>query len=460
VTFSLCEAGSFLTDVSSFSGARQNHINCLPNDSCYTYNMHLPDTEQKITTLVVRRFAEARMPTTRKEIVVNFKPHGPDTIHRLLAVNVLRTLEPDQLIPSVVAFHLCGWTDARHKAKSSFEMVASVLQRIYEITPEAIVLTTEVLKADMEQRWPNVNPIVMWLGLYQCFEMGFVGGWAWEKQAAEVQALRINEGIMSIDAPKYWGEYIRKQSNRVELSFRQHNSRAFLQGISDLAEGHEGVGVAPTQWVELANRLGLAKEDRDWIVRQLIAEGSIQRKPASDLLALTRAATLRTQTYSVDLEEPDEMTPPSRSRKVFLVHGHDEAVKERVARFLEKLSLDVVILHEQPNRGRTIIEKFEDHSDVGYAVVLLTPDDICGPVTESPSSSKRARQNVVLELGYFFAKLGRERVCAVYVGEVELPSDIHGLLFVPYDREGAWKLKLAQEIKAAGIEVDLNSAIP
>src|SRR6266853_2774341 len=207
--------------------------------------MHLPDTEQKITTLVVRRFAEAQMPTTKKEILVQFKPHGPDAIHRLLSVNVLRAFEPDQLIPEVVAFHLCGWTDARYKAKSSFEMVVPVLQRMYETTHEGIVLTTEILQSDMEKHWPNMNPIVMWLGLYQCFNMGLIGGWAWEKQG--VQAFRINEGIMGIDATKHWGEYIRKQSSSVESAFRHHNSQTFLDGLSDLAEGRAGVGVPPIQ---------------------------------------------------------------------------------------------------------------------------------------------------------------------------------------------------------------------
>jgi len=142
------------------------------------------------------------------------------------------------------------------------------------------------------------------------------------------------------------------------------------------------------------------------------------------------------------------------SRKVFVVHGHDEAVKEAVARFLTKLDLEPVILHEQPNMGRTIIEKFEAHANVGFAVVLLTPDDACGATRSE--QRKRARQNVVLELGYFMGKLGRLRVCALYVGGVELPSDVNGVLYVPYDEGGGWRLKLAGEIRAAGIDVDLN----
>jgi predicted nucleotide-binding protein len=145
----------------------------------------------------------------------------------------------------------------------------------------------------------------------------------------------------------------------------------------------------------------------------------------------------------------------SDSRNVFLVHGRDDAVTESVARFLEKLDLHPIILHEQPNMGRTVIEKFEAHADVGFAVVLLTPDDVGGLAADG-KLAPRARQNVILELGYFIGRLGRARVCALYVEGVELPSDIHGVLYVAYD--AGWRLKLAGEIRAAGISVDLNQA--
>jgi predicted nucleotide-binding protein len=144
-------------------------------------------------------------------------------------------------------------------------------------------------------------------------------------------------------------------------------------------------------------------------------------------------------------------------RLVFLVHGHDKAVTETVARFLEKLDLHPIILHEQPSMGRTVIEKFEAHADVGFAVVLLTPDDM-GGLAAGGELRPRARQNVILELGYFIGRLSRARVCALYVEGVEIPSDIHGVVYVPYDAAGGWRLKLANEIRAAGLAVDLNLA--
>ena len=128
-------------------------------------------------------------------------------------------------------------------------------------------------------------------------------------------------------------------------------------------------------------------------------------------------------------------------------------MNQAVAALLKTLTLDVVILHEQPNQGSTIIENFERHSDVGFAVVLLTPDDAGASVRHAAETKKRARQNVILELGYFIAKLGRDRVCPIYVEGVEIPSDILGVLWVLYDENGDWRARLAEEINAAGIPV-------
>jgi predicted nucleotide-binding protein len=143
--------------------------------------------------------------------------------------------------------------------------------------------------------------------------------------------------------------------------------------------------------------------------------------------------------------------------RIFLVHGRDDAAKETVARFLERLNLRVVILHEQPNEGRTLVEKFEAHSNVDFAVVILTPDDSGHAASEPENKMPRARQNVVFELGYFYGLLRRSRVCALHTSGIELPSDLHGVAYVPFEKD--WKLLLAREIKAADIPVDLNLAM-
>ena len=144
------------------------------------------------------------------------------------------------------------------------------------------------------------------------------------------------------------------------------------------------------------------------------------------------------------------------SRRVFVVHGRDEAAKGQVRTFLTQLELEPVILDEQPNRGNTIIEKFEKNADVGFAVVLFTPDDTGGLADSSDKSQPRARQNVIFELGFFVGKLGRANVCLLHKGEVEMMSDYYGVIYVPMDDSGGWQLRLARELNSAGIDVDLN----
>jgi predicted nucleotide-binding protein len=145
-------------------------------------------------------------------------------------------------------------------------------------------------------------------------------------------------------------------------------------------------------------------------------------------------------------------------RRVFVVHGRDEGLRDRVARVLDRLDFEVVTLSEEPHWGRTLIEKFEDETlGVGFAVVILSPDDWGrGPDEEVwPQGPNRGRQNVILELGYLMGRLGRRRVTALSAPRVELPSDIHGLGYVPLG-EADWPFKLAAELAAAGFKVDLN----
>jgi predicted nucleotide-binding protein len=150
------------------------------------------------------------------------------------------------------------------------------------------------------------------------------------------------------------------------------------------------------------------------------------------------------------------------SNKVFIVHGHNHPLKLELAHALQNAGLDVTILHEQPNKGRTLIEKFAAHAqDAGFAVVLLTADDMgaakpaLGPLL-TPMLKDRARQNVVFELGFFIGLLGRERVCALYEPGVEWPSDLNGIAYVEYDSVGRWISQVAKEINAAGINLDFS----
>lgn len=147
------------------------------------------------------------------------------------------------------------------------------------------------------------------------------------------------------------------------------------------------------------------------------------------------------------------------SRKVFVVHGHNEEYIEKVARLLEKLDCEPIIFKEQPNSGKTIIEKFKDLTKVAFAVILYTACDRGGINDDKSELRPRARQNVIFEHGYLFSQLGQERVCALVENGVEIPSDQSGIIYVPIDGSEAWKLQLAREMKSAGIDVDLNKII-
>ena len=149
----------------------------------------------------------------------------------------------------------------------------------------------------------------------------------------------------------------------------------------------------------------------------------------------------------------------SCSRKIFVVHGHDEEYINKIARFLEKLNCEPIILKEQPNSGKTIIEKFKDLSKVSFAVVLYTACDRGGTNDEDAELRPRARQNVIFEHGYLLSQLGQERVCALVEKGVEIPSDQSGILYVPIDKNDAWKFQLAREMKSVGIDIDLNRTI-
>lgn len=160
--------------------------------------------------------------------------------------------------------------------------------------------------------------------------------------------------------------------------------------------------------------------------------------------------------YILNRESSESQLVIPNSNKVFIVHGHDDAALHGLARFLEKLGLEAIVLKEQPNQGRTIIEKFEAFAaEVGFAVVLLTPDDV-GAAISTKDQSSRARQNVIFELGYFAGKLGRGRVCLLQKGQIEIPSDLFGVIYTELDIGEGWKAKLAAEMKAAKLDFDAN----
>lgn len=165
------------------------------------------------------------------------------------------------------------------------------------------------------------------------------------------------------------------------------------------------------------------------------------------------------RSYVMPLEQKGEKVVTGN--KIFIVHGHDSEAKITVARTLEKLGLEAVILHEQADQGKTIIEKLETFTtEAAYAIVLYTGCDLGRDKEKDEAANRyRARQNVVFEHGLFIGSLGRNRVCALVKGDIEKPGDLDGVVYISMDDAGAWKMQLCKNLKAAGIDADANRII-
>ena len=164
--------------------------------------------------------------------------------------------------------------------------------------------------------------------------------------------------------------------------------------------------------------------------------------------------------YICDFEEEGINTNMGKNRtsnnKVFIVHGHDGELKEKVARRLEQQGIEAIILSEQVNRGRTIIEKLEAYSDVNVAIILFTQDDLGVAKEEKGNEKYRARQNVVFEAGYFMGYLGRENIIMIADENVEIPGDLSGMVYTTID---SWEFEMLKELNAAGMKVNMNKLL-
>ncbi|MCZ2808751.1 MAG: nucleotide-binding protein [Candidatus Bathyarchaeota archaeon] len=191
------------------------------------------------------------------------------------------------------------------------------------------------------------------------------------------------------------------------------------------------------------------------------------REDGSTMLAYIDSLVMDVENDEYDFRETEEKEKPNvvlgqsenQKNKVFIVHGHDGNAKERTARFVEKLGFEAIILHEKASRSMTIIEKIEIYSsDVGFGIVLYTPDDMGNVKNEAEKGELkyRARQNVVFEHGFLIGKLGRENVTPLVEGAIELPNDISGIVYI---NDNDWQIDIAKEMKAAGYEIDFNKLI-
>ena len=183
--------------------------------------------------------------------------------------------------------------------------------------------------------------------------------------------------------------------------------------------------------------------------------------PRDKFISTCKEGLLTTQevfnSYLKEIEEHESGSPKVilNYSKVFVVHGHDGEMKQSVARIIEKQGIEAIILSEQANRGKTIIEKLEGNSDVGGAVCLFTSDDV-GKGKDETELRPRARQNVVLEAGYFMGLLGRDHVVLLADNGIEIPSDLSGIV---YTSTNNWQFELLKELKAMGYSIDFNKLV-
>jgi predicted nucleotide-binding protein len=271
---------------------------------------------------------------------------------------------------------------------------------------------------------------------------------------------RCIEELKAFDPQAVQKRYDVPEVVAIEASIREALGSAFGHGTdrfnlfkdaADLDQGPHTMRIAPA-----FGRGPMPDYDAQDAIdaRRYFAEGKVR-----SINLLTRAIRALNDDLADLPAAPAEASEHTALRnKVFVVHGHDEAALQAVARFLEKLELEAIVLREQPDAGRTIIEKFEHFAgQVGFAVVLLTPDDVAGKPGE-PVTAARARQNVIYELGYFAGKLGRGRACLLRKGSVEIPSDLYGVIYKELDPNNGWKMELVKELKAANLDFDANKA--
>ena len=368
--------------------------------------------ERQITHAIVRGFLDRHEPTSTRTLLKQFKSPITAPLRRLGDRGVLQVANNTYLnetyLPKAIAFRHCGDSAALAFARRSTEIVLRVLPLLFDRELESPQgsdqrqFTSDEVEKEARAIDSSVEPNAIFTGLFLAQEFSVFTGMRRDDKQVGIISFSLGERVYE---QQYlgWDEHIRQSNTSLinDWEYARSENRK-------------------TKSVSLENETTLI--------------------PAVD------------GPLSLFVRDTDGN---SDKQKVFVVHGHAEEPKQAVADFLRSGGLEPIILHQQPNEGRTIIEKFEKHSGVvGFAVVLLTPDDFGGPAGHSEKTLPRARQNVILELGYFMGKLGRGKVCCLYVDGVELPSDYQGVLWLPYDDSRTWRNQLAKELSAAGIEFD------
>lgn len=144
---------------------------------------------------------------------------------------------------------------------------------------------------------------------------------------------------------------------------------------------------------------------------------------------------------------------------ILVVHSHDDEAKDMTLGFIDELGLNPIILRDTPDSGTELFDRFEDHKNIGFAIVVLNPDDIGETKIERCELRHRVNQSLIFELGFLVGKLGWNRVCALYEEGIDIPASNEGIIYVQMDKEGKWKKTIAREIKTAELEVEADKII-
>lgn len=244
---------------------------------------------------------------------------------------------------------------------------------------------------------------------------------------------------------------IRARNSISEWSHTEIDDLILEAGVADLAAGRD---------------VGSCRDRANTIIQFAMEHPSAVTAESSLFSAyLVRRASLTEAKPEAETPPPppQEVTPAAGSaaqanltgrtpNRVFVVHGQNETARTAVISFLERLGLVGIVLHEQPNMGRHLLTKFIQEADlVTFAVVLMTDDDVGS--LKGGKLAPRARQNVILELGYFLAHLGQAKVCALITPSLETPSDFDGIVYIRMDDEQRWQQELKRELVAARMPV-------
>lgn len=243
-----------------------------------------------------------------------------------------------------------------------------------------------------------------------------------------------------LDSYELWDEYNREYLNHVFDT----TQNALSSGFANISVDKRPALLSSLRYY-VSNDIYLAIQKKIKFLKKILDK--------TEFFSVMKRANTRSQPPLIKIENMPTKT------KAFIVHGHDPSAKVEVARLIEKLGIEAIILHEQSNHGKTIIESIEHFTDVGFAIVLYTACDLGTSRDRASELKNRARQNVVFEHGYLMAKIGRANVLALVKGDIETPSDISGILYTTMDEHGAWKSSVAKAMKNAGYSIDMNTLI-